>query len=61
MRLNSLEEFSSKQFEVGDSCYIEDTTYFGYKEDKITPRKVEIIISEITSNFDSPEKDIIKV
>lgn len=61
MRLAALEDFSSKVFNVGDACYIVDRTFFGYLEDGITPYKVRIIISEITSNFDSPEKDVIKV
>ena len=61
MRLSALEDFSSKVFNVGDICYIQDREYFGYNNDGITPYKLKIIISEITSFFDSPEKDIIKV
>lgn len=61
MRLSSLEDFSSKVFNVGDICYVVDREFFGYSKDGITPYKLKIIISEITSFFDSPEKDIIKV
>lgn len=61
MRLTSLEDFSSKKFDVGDICYVVDRDFFGYSADGITPYKLKIIISEITSFFDNPEKDTIKV
>lgn len=61
MRLTSLEDFSSKTFDTGDICYVQDKEFFGYNDDGITPYKLQIIISEITSYFDSPEKDTIKV
>ena len=61
MRLSALDDFTSKVFDVGDICYIQDREYFGYIKDGITPFKLKIIISEITSYFNSPEKDVIKV
>jgi len=61
MRLAALEDFSSKVFNVGDICYVIDRDFFGYAKDGITPYKLKIIISEITSYFDTPEKDVIKV
>ena len=61
IRIGSLSEFSSKQFHVGDICYIIDKEFFGYEEDGITPIKERIIVYEITSYFDSPEKDSITV
>lgn len=61
IRLNALEDFSSKMFGLGDICYIQDTDYFGYLSDGLTPYKEPIYISEITSYFDSPDKDIITV
>ena len=61
IRLSGLEEFSSKIFGLGDICYIQDTDYFGYLSDGFTPYKEAIYISEITSYFDSPEKDTITV
>ena len=62
MRLQALDDFSSKVFDVGDLCYIVDREFFGYnKDDETTPYKLQIVISEITSNFDNPEKDTIKV
>jgi len=56
-----LEEFSSKKFNLGDICYIQDTDYFGYLADGFTPYKESIYVSEITSYFDSPERDVIVV
>lgn len=61
MRVSALEDFSSKVCEVGDICYVQDREFFGYNADKITPYKLKITISEITSYFDQPEKDSIKV
>ena len=61
LRLSSLEDFSSKVFDLGDICYIQDKEFFGYEEDGVTPYKQKIIISQLTSFFDTPEKDIIKV
>ena len=61
LRLSGLEDFSSKIFDLGDICYIQDKEFFGYEEDGITPYKQKIIISQLTSYFDTPEKDVIKV
>ena len=61
IRVSSLEDFNSKIFDIGDICYIQDREFFGYEDDKVTPYKQQVIISELTSYFDSPEKDIIKV
>lgn len=61
LRLSSLEDFSSKIFDLGDICYIQDKEFFGYEEDGVTPYKQKIIISQLTSFFDTPEKDVIKV
>lgn len=60
IRLNALPEFMGKIFNVGDISYIEDTEFFGYVEGKNawkTPYREQVLISEKTSNFDSPEKD----
>ena len=61
MRLSSLEDFSSKVFNLGDICYMQDREFFGYLSDKITPYKEKILVSKISSFFDQPEKDIITV
>ena len=62
MRVSDLEDFKSKVFNVGDSCSIIDRDFFGYNsDDKITPYKLPIVITEITSYLNQPEKDVIKV
>ena len=66
LRLSALEEFKNKIFNIGDRGYVEDTEFFGYAKDANgnitnTPYKEEILISEITSVFDSPEQDTITV
>lgn len=68
LRLSALEEFKNKVFNLGDISFIQDTEFFGYiyttgdGQEKIkTPYKEKVLISEITSNFDSPENDSFKV
>ena len=61
IRISSIEEYKNKVFNLGDISYIVDTEFFGYEQDRITPYKEEVVISEITSNFDSPQNDEIKV
>ncbi len=61
IRISSIEEFKNKVFNLGDISYVEDTEFFGYEQDGVTPYKEEVVISEITSNFDSPQNDEIKV
>lgn len=60
LRVSELEDFKSKVFYLADIAYIQDTEYFGYK-DKFTPYKEKVSLTEITSFFDSPEKDTLKV
>ena len=61
VRLNYLEDYSSKKFSTGDLCYVEDKEFFNFVTTDGTPYKLKIVISEITSFFDTPEKDTIKV
>ena len=61
MRLSSLSDFSSKVFNLGDICYMQDREFFGYLSDKITPYKEKILVSKISSFFDQPERDVITV
>lgn len=68
LRLSALEEFKNKVFNLGDISFIQDTEFFGYiyttgdGQEKIkTPYKEKVLISEVTSNFDSPESDSFKV
>lgn len=61
IRISSIEEFKNKVFHLGDISYVEDTEFFGYEEDGVTPYREEVVISEIISNFDAPQNDEIKV
>ena len=63
LRLSSLEDFRGKIFKLGDIAAIQDTEFFGYvpSSNPKTPYKEKVLISEITSNFDSPENDSLKI
>lgn len=62
-RLSSLEEFKSKVFHLGDISYIQDTEFFGYVPGALvpTPYREQVLIAEVTSNFDDPIQDSFKV
>ena len=50
------------EFDIGDKTYIEDTEFFGWSlTDHSSPYKEEIIVSEIVSELDAPDKNSIKV
>lgn len=60
IRLNALDEYKGKKFDVGDISFIEDKEFFGYIKGEDawkTPYHEKVLISESTSWFDSPEKD----
>ena len=66
LRLSALEDFRTKVFNVGDIAYVEDVEFFGYivDDDRITnktPYHEKVLISEITSFLDEPDKDVITV
>lgn len=61
MRISSIPGFENKVFHLGDISYVQDVDFFGYAQDGITPYKEEVVVTEITSNLDSPEKDEIVV
>lgn len=61
VRLSDIDEYSSKVFDLGDICTVQDVRYFGYEPDGITPYKEKVFISEVTSYFDTPSKDSFKV
>lgn len=65
LRLSGLEEYKNKSFQAGDICSIEDTKFFGYTIDAETGRKrpyrEEVLVSELSSWFDSPDKDTFKI
>ena len=57
LRVSSLENFKNKIFNVGDISYVQDTEFFGYEADRKTPYKERVIISEVISFFEEPDKD----
>jgi len=61
LRISALEEFKNKTFHLGDISFVQDTEFFGFMSDGFTPYKEKVLVTEITSNFDSPEKDSFKV
>ena len=61
LRISSIKGFENKVFHLGDISYVQDTEFFGYQADGITPYKEKVLISELTSNFDAPQNDAIKV
>lgn len=52
--------YSPYAFKVGDISSIIDTQYFGYDENG-APRAEKVVASEVTYNFDSPEKNSIQI
>ena len=55
-------DFKYYGFKIGDKTYIEDIEFFGWSLiDGTTPYKEEVVVSEITTELDSPEKNQIKV
>ena len=65
LELSQLEGYEAYHFALGDKTFVEDTEFFGWTwkgQDKVkTPYQEEVVISEITWELDSPEKNIIKV
>lgn len=61
--LAALEEYEGYDFDLGDITFVEDSEFFGWVEkDGIKrPYREQIVVTETTTNFDSPEKDSIKV
>lgn len=63
IRVSSLEDFKNKVFHIGDIGFVQDTEFFGYVEINgiKTPYKEKILISEMSFNFEEPDKDTITV
>ena len=63
IRISSLPDFENKVFRCGDISFVQDPEFFGYTyiNGVKTPYKEKVLISEITSNFDSPQNDSFKV
>lgn len=62
IELSALEEYKNFVFSIGDKTFVEDEEFFGWSHDG-TNRKYreEVIVSEITTELDSPENNKIKV
>ena len=64
LEISALEGYENFTFALGDKTTIEDTEFFGWKEDingVLTPYAEEIIVTELTTVLDSPEENQIKV
>lgn len=72
--LSQQKEYENYIFDLGDITYIQDTDYFGWEVIEVkteketaqveqikTPRREEIVITELSTFFDQPEKSTIKV
>lgn len=63
LELSQVEGYEGYNFGLGDKTYVEDTEFFGwvFRDGDKTPYKEEVVVSEITINLDSPEKNRLKV
>ena len=63
LELSRLPGYENFTFALGDKTTIEDTEFFGWvwKEGVQTPYQEEIVVTELTVVFDSPEQNQIKV
>jgi len=57
LEISRLEGYENYIFSLGDKTFIEDTEFFGWfvKDGVQTPYKEEIVVTELTIVFDSPE------
>ena len=63
IEISQLDGYQGYHSDIGDKTYIEDTEFFGWvtKNGVKTPYKEEIVVSETTNYFDSPDQDSITV
>ena len=63
LELSQLQGYENFTFALGDKTTIEDTEFFGWvwNNGVRTPYKEEIVVTELTIVFDSPEQNQIKV
>lgn len=63
IEISQIQGYENYVFELGDITHIQDTEFFGwnFKNNFKTPYREKIVVTEQTINFDSPEKDTIKV
>lgn len=56
------EDFKYYKFNIGDKTYVEDVEFFGWSlKPNRAPYREEVVVSEIITELDSPEKNQIKV
>ena len=62
LEISTLPEFKLYDFKIRDKTFIEDTEFFGWSdEEKITPYKEEVIVSEINYTLDNPAETKITI
>lgn len=62
LEISALPEFKLYDFKIRDKTFIEDTEFFGWSdEEKMTPYKEEVIVSEINYNLDNPAETKITI
>ena len=63
LRLQALEEFKAKVFNIGDTVFIEDPEFFGYEwiNGIKTPIRKKVLVSQIVSHFENPTQDTITI
>ena len=61
--ISSLEEFFNYNIDIGDKTYVIDPEFFGYVfiDDVRTPKKQEVIISEMTEVLENPQENKVVV
>lgn len=60
--VSPLPGYEAYNFNLGDITYVEDREFFGYSLiDGTTPYREEVVVNEITTELDAPEKNSIKV
>ncbi len=60
LEVSQLEGFENYKFKIGDKTYIEDTEFFGWNANG-RPYQEEVVVNEITTYLDEPDKNVIKV
>lgn len=62
LELSALEEFKNYRFQIAHKTFIEDTEFFGWIDyiNKI-PARENVVVTELTTAFDEPDKNTIKV
>ena len=63
LEISQVEGYENYDFALGDKTTIEDVEFFGWimKEGAQTPYKEEIVVTELSVMFDSPDQNQIKV